>query len=1055
MAVNGNFPIGAAGDFDDWIEIYNDSDEYVDVAGLYLTDDRSNPTQWQFPSGRVGETLVRPKGFLLVVADNDLEAPGLHANFKLSSDGEEIALFASDGQQLLDSIVFDVQKANVSFGRDPQDAMQWRFLAWPSPGTANLPAYLGTVADPVFSHERGFYESPFSLTLTCDTPDATISYTTDGTDPLYGASAGTVQYGSPISISKTVCLRAVAMKPGWASSRVISHTFLYRMSDRYKSLPVISLVGNPGQTFYAPDGIMAIVGGRYSGGVWSPSTASSYNNVLEHGLERPLSMEVIDPDVNNVYQVDCGIRVHGSDWMRPRYTTSSKFSFRLYFRSEYGKKALDYPFYPFETEPPRSIVLRAGHNDMTNPFIKDELVRRLQYDMGHVSSRGIFANLFINGQYKGYFNPCEHITEAFCQARYDSTEDWDIITMFGSVREGDRVRADALMQYVRTHDLSKPEYYAEVDKQVDLVEFIDYLILRLWSGDWDWPQNNWSAASERSEQGKWRFFVWDAEGSMFSDRLNQVRYNELHNNSHENAILYNALFKSPQFKTLYGDRFQKHFFNDGALTETHIKDRFVEMQEEMRGVIPNMSTYVIDTWVPKRHSIFMEASKAEGVYTFPGPMPYINGVPQAQGLFQEGEELYLINPSGSSTIYYTVDGSDPTEHANTSEWDSVTLFSADMPKRVLVPTDDSVTHWTGEAFYNDSSWHSVSGLPGGVGYEKSTGYEPYISLDVQTEMASNTSCYVRIPFVASRNLNAYDVLFLNIQYDDGFVAYLNGHEVARRNAPQNLAWNSSATSNHDDGAATVFETIDLTAYTDYILRAENVVAIHGLNASTSSSDFLINAELKAGKGTPIEIDEKLSQYEGPIALTEATHIKARILQDNKWSSLAEMTFAMQSVVDGLRISEIMYHPPETGNPEDPNTEYIELMNISDKPIPLGLVRFTRGITFELPSIELAANDVVLIVKDSVAFENMYGVDLPVIGQYAGSLSNSGEWLELQDVAGYTIHRLQYKDDWHDVTDGDGYSLTLHDPTQAASDTGSDPALWRASAVLGGTPGWVD
>jgi hypothetical protein len=196
-------------------------------------------------------------------------------------------------------------------------------------------------------------------------------------------------------------------------------------------------------------------------------------------------------------------------------------------------------------------------------------------------------------------------------------------------------------------------------------------------------------------------------------------------------------------------------------------------------------------------------------------------------------------------------------------------------------------------------------------------------------------------------------------------------------------------------------------------------------------------------------------YEGPIALTEATHLKARILSDNKWSSLAEATFALQSVVDGLRINEIMYHPSDTGNPDDPNTEYIELMNISDQPINLGLVRFTRGITLDLPSIELASNDVVLIVKDIAAFENKYGVDLPVIGQYTGNLSNSGEWLELQDVAGYTIHRLQYKDGWHDATDGDGHSLTLNDPTQAASDTGSDPALWHASAVLGGTPGWVD
>ncbi|NQV33386.1 MAG: CotH kinase family protein, partial [Phycisphaeraceae bacterium] len=832
MAMNGSYSVGAEGEFDDWIELYNDSNESVNVGGMYLTDDISNPTQWQIPADNPRETSIRARGFLLIIADNDLTSTGLHANFKLDSAGEEIALFDVDGVQLLDHVTFGQQKINLSYGRDLLDPTQWQFLARPSPDTSNLPGSQGTVADPVFSHQRGFYEDRFSVVLTCETPNVTMTYSTDGSDPVYGFGSNARHYGVPIPVTKTVCLRAVARKPGWADSRVVSHTFLYRENSRVKSLPVISLVGSPGQTFYAPDGIMAIVGGQYSGGVWTATTPNSYNNVLVHGLERPASLEVINFDGENVFQTDCGIRIHGSEWMRPRYQNSSKYSFRLYFRSEYGLKELGHPFFPFEVEPLKSMVLRGGHNDQSNPFIKDELVRRLLNDMGHVSSRGTFANLFINGEYKGYYNPCEHITEAFCQGWFGGQEDWDIITMFNGVREGDRTRVDALMQYVRTHDLSNPESYAEVDRQVDIVQFIDYLILRLWSGDWDWPQNNWSAASERSDQGQWRFFVWDAEGSMFSDRLNQVRYDTLHNNNHENATLYNALLKSPQFRILYGDRLNKHFFNQGVLTENHVKERFTEMQNEMSGVLPNMDKYVINTWVPKRHSIFLDASRAEGVFTEAGPVPFINGDFGSPSHVDEGDQLLLVNSNVSGTIYYTVDGSDPMEHAVIGDWDSVTLVPSGGPKRVLVPTDDSVTGWTGGGFFNDSDWLSVEGLPGGVGYGRNAGYEPFISLDLDAHMRSNTSCYIRYSFVASRNLNAYDVLFMRIQYDDGFVAYLNGHEVARRNAAGDPAWNATASASQEDSAATVFETIDVTDFLPYMQRAENTLAIHGLNAST-------------------------------------------------------------------------------------------------------------------------------------------------------------------------------------------------------------------------------
>ena len=90
-----------------------------------------------------------------------------------------------------------------------------------------------------------------------------------------------------------------------------------------------------------------------------------------------------------------------------------------------------------------------------------------------------------------------------------------------------------------------------------------------------------------------------------------------------------------------------------------------------------------------------------------------------------------------------------------------------------------------------------------------------------------------------------DRLTLSVQYDDGFVAYLNGTEVAGRNAPATLAWNSLATVNRLDALAVVPEPIDISTHAGLLTTTDNLLAIHGLNVAADSSDFLIVVELTA------------------------------------------------------------------------------------------------------------------------------------------------------------------------------------------------------------------
>jgi len=145
----------------------------------------------------------------------------------------------------------------------------------------------------------------------------------------------------------------------------------------------------------------------------------------------------------------------------------------------------------------------------------------------------------------------------------------------------------------------------------------------------------------------------------------------------------------------------------------------------------------------------------------------------------------------------------------------------------------------------------------------------------------------------------------------------------------------------------------------------------------------------------------------------------------------------------------MYNPKDKGNPEDPNREFIELKNIGTQMLNLNLVRFTNGVDFTFPSIELAAGQYVLIVKDVDAFASRYGTDFNIVGEYSGSLNNAGERIELQDAAGRAILNFRYNDNWYDITDGMGFSLTIEDPTVTDPNRWDGKSLWRPSARRGG------
>jgi len=128
MASNNNTARDPQGQYDDWIEIWNSGVDPVDIGGMYLTDNLSVPTKWRIPGNNPSLTTIAAGGYLLIWADEDSTDFGLHTNFKLDADGEEIGLFDSDGITLIDSIIFPEQTTDISYGRDPETNGEIRFF---------------------------------------------------------------------------------------------------------------------------------------------------------------------------------------------------------------------------------------------------------------------------------------------------------------------------------------------------------------------------------------------------------------------------------------------------------------------------------------------------------------------------------------------------------------------------------------------------------------------------------------------------------------------------------------------------------------------------------------------------------------------------------------------------------------------------------------------------------------------------------------------------------------------------------------------------------------
>lgn len=646
------------------------------------------------------------------------------------------------------------------------------YFQTPTPGAPNGQLFAGIVEDTAFSVDRGFYSSPFNLEITTPTLGATIIYTTNGSAPMVDNNLNIINgtlYTSPLLINKTSNIRAAAFKVGFSPTNIDTQTYIFTSDVIQQTQQSALNAGFPSSwggraADYGMDpdviGPNDLFGGVYAATIQDnlkaiPSLSLTldnadffgpngiYSNITGEGIawERPTSAELIYADGTEGFQIDAGLRIHGA----ASRSLSKKNALRLLFKDDYGAGKLEYPLFgeegvtKFDT-----IVIRPHFNDgwgwdgaLADPlYVRDQWFRDTQAAMGHASARGTLVHLYINGLYWGLYNPSERPDDSFAAETFGGEkEEYDVVNhnglADGSIDAYNTMIALAQAVSNAAGTTAKNAAYQTLQGNLpsgldnpsqedflDVVNYIDYMIINHYGGNNDWPDRNWYSNRRRGAESEgFKFFAWDNEISLaLSDRTSIFENNLAKSTGAAQA--FGILRNYEEFRLQFADRIHEHLFNSGALyvnsaSPTYDPNnpqnnvpaaRLAELADSIYDAIPaesarwgdqhvafprtrnidwqNELNYMLGTYFRDRHDIVLNQWRAASLYpAAAAPELLINGARQHGGSAAAGALLGFQNANSGSpgVIYFTTDGSDPRLVGGAVNVASATTYTGAIP----------------------------------------------------------------------------------------------------------------------------------------------------------------------------------------------------------------------------------------------------------------------------------------------------------------------------------------------------------------------------------------
>ena len=487
------------------------------------------------------------------------------------------------------------------------------------------------VQDVEFSVERGFYDSPFQLTLTTPTRAAQIRFTLDGSTPKLNTG---IVYGVPLTISGTTVIRAAAFKPNYQDPNVVTKTYIF-ISDVLRQSPNGQAPG-PGWPTGSVNGQVVDYGmdpdivsdPRWAGliedalfDIPTISLVTDLANLFDRSTgiyvhagndgrnwERRTSVELLNPDGTPGFGLDAGLRIRGAF---SRSGSNPKHAFRLFFRSEYGEGKLRYPLFGGEgVDEFDKIDLSTSQNyswsyegSSQNTFIRDVFSRDVQHDMGQPYTRSRYYHLYINGHYWGLYQTQERADADFAESYLGGDKkEYDVIKNDSSGSRALQATDGNMDAYRRLYDaavagFSSNAAYLAVqglrpdgtpdphgERLLNPENLMDYMICTYYTGDPDAPVSCWAhfsnnvfAIYNRVRPDGFTWYRHDAEHSLGANGgLNEGRLLTDPTDRtigqqwrHFNpAWLHLRLTDNPEYLMQFADRVNMDFSNGGLLSAT-------------------------------------------------------------------------------------------------------------------------------------------------------------------------------------------------------------------------------------------------------------------------------------------------------------------------------------------------------------------------------------------------------------------------------------------------------------------------------------------------------
>lgn len=591
------------GDYARYIELYNTSDEAVNLRGWGITDE--NNELHIFTSS---DTWIMPGQTILIWRNPYIDDPSSYREGYMPTDLHDETLPLSNGGLyiLSDSEGASVDRVMVPVNI-PRDKTYATTLAHPdlfciaSPSPhyilyEELPEQTReSIPEPVFSMDGGWYSNPVTVEINCS--EGEIHFTTDGSDPdenspkyltpltIYDRSGDANIYSAMDNVSiinsytpdypvdKGTVIKAVAIN-GEKKSHIKSESYFVGLKgDCYDSMPIISISMSPDDLFDYENGIYTLgrVYDQYIDKYGYPAVYDYANYAKEgRGWERPAELEFFSADHKKMFEQKIGIRIHGG-WS----TAHNQKSFNLYAREEYdGNRAFKYDFFNKSTGNGicNKLMLRnGGDGDMYVTKMRDVLMQSLASERDIGTQRAIPCEVFINGEYWGLYNIQETLSECFIEEHYGTAPGNALIIKNGKTSEDGAKYLklyEDMVSFAEDNDLSLDENYRKMEELIDIQSCIDFYAVEVYSANADLFSNTalWRAIRPEDDgynDGRWRWLLYDLDESAgLITGLSDADTDSLHSGHWGDDepvgilgedVLFTSLMDNPTFRAEFAD----------------------------------------------------------------------------------------------------------------------------------------------------------------------------------------------------------------------------------------------------------------------------------------------------------------------------------------------------------------------------------------------------------------------------------------------------------------------------------------------------------------------